>query len=79
MPGMGGRFGWKEPPPAAMTIALASKTSLSSVVTRNDPSPSFSTPETMRLKVKAGPKGSICCISLSTRPCAEIEGQAGIS
>ena len=34
MPGIGGRFGWNEPPPAAITTTLASNTSFSSVVTR---------------------------------------------
>ena len=51
MPGIGGRFGWKEPPPAAMTTTFASNTSFSSVVTRKLPSSSFSSADTMRLKV----------------------------
>ncbi len=28
MPGIGGRFGWNEPPPAAITTIFASNTSL---------------------------------------------------
>ena len=79
MPGIGGRFGWNEPPPAAMTTTLASNTSSSSVVTRNVPSSSFSSDDTMRFQVNCGSNGAICCIRLSTRPCAEIDGHAGMS
>ena len=79
MPGIGGRFGWNEPPPAAITTTFASITSFSSVVTRNVPSSSFSRADTMRLKVNAGLNGAICCMRLSTRPCAEIDGHAGMS
>ena len=39
MPGIGGRLGWNEPPPAAITTTLASNTLPSSVVTRNNGSP----------------------------------------
>ena len=39
MPGIGGRFGWNEPPPAATTITLVSNTVPASVVTRNIGSP----------------------------------------
>ena len=74
MPGMGGRFGWKEPPPAAITTTLASNTSFSSVATRKEPSSSFSSVETMRLKVKPGLNGAICSMSFSTSSCAPITG-----
>ena len=43
MPGIGGRLGWNEPPPAAITTTLASNTLPASVVTRNSGSPIFST------------------------------------
>ncbi len=39
MPGIGGRLGWNEPPPAAITTTLASNTLPPSVVTRNSGSP----------------------------------------
>ena len=42
MPGIGGRLGWNEPPPAAITTTLASNTLPRSVVTRNSGSPIFS-------------------------------------
>ena len=35
MPAIGGRLGWNEPPPAAITITLTSNTLPRSVVTRN--------------------------------------------
>ena len=35
MPGIGGRLGWNEPPPAAITTTLHSNTLPPSVVTRN--------------------------------------------
>jgi hypothetical protein len=35
MPGIGGRFGWNEPPPAAITTTLHSNVLPPSVVTRN--------------------------------------------
>ena len=79
MPGIGGRLGWNEPPPAAITTTFASNTSFSSVVTRKLPSSSFSSADTMRLKVNSGLNGAICSMSLSTRPCAEIDGHAGMS
>jgi len=50
MPGIGGRLGWNEPPPAAMTITLTSSTSPRSVVTRNSGSPILSI-----LSTKDGP------------------------
>ena len=34
MPGIGGRFGWNEPPPAAITTTLQAIVVLSSVRTR---------------------------------------------
>ena len=43
------------------------------MVTRKLPSSSFSSADTMRLKVNSGLNGAICSISLSTRPCAEID------
>ena len=42
MPWIGGRLGWNEPPPAAITTTLASNTLPWSVVTRNKGSPIFS-------------------------------------
>ena len=50
MPGIGGRFGWNEPPPAAMTTTLLSNTLPWSVVTRNSGSPIFSTFSTISLR-----------------------------
>jgi hypothetical protein len=42
MPGTGGRLGWNEPPPAAITTILVSNTLPASVFTRNSGSPIFS-------------------------------------
>ena len=39
MPGIGGRFGWNEPPPAAITTTLHSNILPPSVLTRNSGSP----------------------------------------
>ena len=39
---IGGRLGWNEPPPAAITMTLTSKTLSRSVCTRNSGSPTFS-------------------------------------
>ena len=42
MPGIGGRLGWNEPPPAAITTTLPRTPCRASVVTRNSGSPIFS-------------------------------------
>ena len=47
MPAIGGRFGWKLPPPAAITTTFASMTSPWSVPTRKPPSGSRSSVSTM--------------------------------
>ncbi len=70
MPGIGGRLGWNEPPPAATTTILTSNTLPRSVVTRNSGSPIFSTVSTISLRWKVGANGLICCCSASTWPCA---------
>ena len=79
MPAIGGRLGWNEPPPAAITITLASNTLPPSVLMRNSGSPIRSINSTISERWKAGPNGLICAISASTRPCAEIFGIAGMS
>ena len=56
MPGIGGRFGWNEPPPAAITITLASNTWPALVVTRNSGSPIFSTVSTISPRWKVAPE-----------------------
>ena len=61
MPGIGGRFGWNEPPPAAMTTTLLSNTLPWSVVTRNSGSPIFSTFSTISLRWNCAWKFLICC------------------
>src|SRR5687767_13799119 len=76
---MGGRLGWNEPPPPAMTPTFASIVTFTSVVARKPPASSLSRLETMRLKLKVGLNGAICSISRSTRPCAETEGNAQMS
>ena len=68
MPGIGGRFGWNEPPPAAITMIFASNTLPASVVTRNLGSPIFYTVWTISPKWKVGPNGLICSISASVSP-----------
>ena len=77
MPGIGGRLGWNEPPPAAITITLASNTLPPSVLTRNNGSPMRSIDSTISLRWKLAPNGLICSISSSTSPCAEHFGIAG--
>ena len=72
MPGIGGRLGWNEPPPAAITTTLPSNTLPWSVVTRNSGSPIFSIVSTISCRWKVGPNGLICAISASTRPCAVV-------
>ena len=52
MPGIGGRLGWNEPPPAATTTTLTSNTLPRSVVTRNSGSPIFSTVSTISLQME---------------------------
>ena len=54
MPGIGGRFGWNEPPPAATTTTLASNTLPASVVTRNSGSPIRSIVSTISPRWKFG-------------------------
>ena len=68
MPGMGGRLGWNEPPPAPITTTFASNTLPRSVATRNAASPVFSTVVTISLRWKVGLNGLICSISASVRP-----------
>ena len=79
MPGIGGRFGWNEPPPAAITITFVSNTLPPSLLTRNSGSPIRSIDSTISDRWNVGPNGLICSISASTRPCAEIFGIAGMS
>ena len=50
MPGIGGRLGWNEPPPAAITTILHSNTLPPSVVTRNAGSPMRSMLSTISLR-----------------------------
>ena len=75
MPGIGGRLGWNEPPPAAITTTLASNTLPPSVLDAEqrvaDPLDRLA-PSRRRWNV--GLNGLICSISASTRPCAEIFG-----
>ncbi len=52
MPGTGGRFGWNEPPPAAMITTLVSNTWPASVVTRNNGSPIFSIVSTISFEME---------------------------
>ena len=77
MPGIGGRLGWNEPPPAAITMILHSNTWPASVVTRNSGSPIFSMVSTISLRWKVGLNGLICSISASVRPGAGDVGDAG--
>ena len=77
MPGIGGRFGWNEPPPAAITTTLHSNTLPASVVTRKPGSPIFSIVSTISLRWKVGLNGLICSISASVRPCPVTNGNAG--
>ena len=77
MPGIGGRFGWNEPPPAAITTTLHSKILPASVVTRNSGSPIFSIVSTISLRWKVGLNGLICSISASVRPWPVTIGNAG--
>ena len=75
MPGIGGRFGWNEPPPAAIDHDLGLE---HLVLVGGDAERAvfeLLQPDTMRLKVNCGSNGAICFISLSTRSCAEIDGQ----
>ena len=79
MPGTGGRFGWNEPPPAAITTTLHSNTLPASVVTRNRGSPIFSIFSTISPRWKVGPNGLICSISASVRPWPVTMGMPGMS
>ena len=79
MPSTGGRLGWNEPPPAAITTALQRKVSSASVVRTNVPSSCLASELTMRLKWNSGPNGAICCIRLSVRPCPVTIGKPGMS
>src|SRR5258708_1549024 len=51
MPGIGGRFGWNEPPPAAVMVIFVSNTLPASVVIRDSRSPTFSTFSTLSFQV----------------------------
>ena len=79
MPGTGGRFGWNEPPPAAMITTLVSNTCPASVVTRNNGSPTFSTFSIISLRWNVAPNGLICSISASVNPCPVTIGMPGMS
>ena len=68
MPTIGGRLGWNEPPPAAITTDFASKVLPASVCTRNSGSPIFSSDITISPRWKVGLNGLICCINASVRP-----------
>ena len=82
MPSIGGFFGWNEPPPAAITIDLHSKTLSPSVRTRKRGAsavPSVSKPSTISPRWKTGRNGSIWRIRLSTMPCPVMIGKPGMS
>ena len=79
MPWIGGRLGWKEPPPAATTTHFASNVLPASVRNRKPGSPVFSSAVTISLRWKVGWKGLICCISASVRPWPVMSGMPGMS
>ena len=82
MPGIGGFFGWKEPPPAAMITVLVSKTVPASVVTRKRGAsvvPVGSTASIIWLRWKVGPNGLTCSSRLSTSAWPVTSGKPGMS
>ncbi len=63
MPGIGGRLGWNEPPPAAITTILHSNSLPPSVLTRKPGSPMRSMLSTISFRWNVGPNGLICSMS----------------
>ncbi len=70
----GGRLGWNDPPPAAITITFASNTLPWSVRTRNSGSPIFSTDSIISPRWKVAPNGLICAINASVSPAPVMKG-----
>ena len=79
MPLIGGRLGWNEPPPAAITTHFASKVLPASVPTRKRGSPVFSSVVTISPRWKVGWNGLICSISASVSPWPVMYGMPGMS
>ena len=79
MPGMGGRFGTKLPPPAAMTMTGATRTLPVSVVSRHLPSWVLSSDAAISPKWKVGSNGLICSSSRSVSSWPVQTGTLGMS
>ena len=82
MPAIGGFFGWNEPPPAAITTALASNAVPASVATRNSGAsgvPITSSDATISPKWNCGEKGFDCSSRLSTSCWPVTMGKPGMS
>ena len=80
MPGIGGRFGWNEPPPAAITTTLQAIV----VCRRRCATPEAArrcarAPSTISPKWNSGANGCDLLDQLVDQPCAEIFGQPGMS
>ncbi len=78
MPGIGGRLGWNEPPPAAMTTILALE--FGALVGLHAKQRIADLLDGLHHLVEmdiARLNGLICCSSASTSPCALVMGNAG--